>query len=218
MLKFVAITAFLFAHSIIAASSIVIGIAGGTGSGKTTLAKKILEGLDHAVLIEQDCYYKDLSSKTIEERSQNNFDHPDSIDFDLLNRDIRALKSGKAIAKPIYSFKTHSREDTYDTVEPADVIVVEGILIFANEQLREQCDLKIFIETADDVRVLRRLERDIHERGRDVGGVTKQYIHTVKPMHLQFVEPSKKFADLIVPGESDTDVAINVILNSLRKT
>lgn len=217
MFKFFIFSTLLFINTLLANAPFVIGIAGGTGSGKTTIARKILESLDNAILIEQDCYYRDLSHKTVEERALHNFDHPDSIDFDLLCQNVSALKCGQSIHKPIYSFKTHSRETGFVYVAPAEVIIVEGILIFNHEKLREQFDLKIYVETNDDVRVLRRLERDIQERGRDVISVKHQYLTTVKPMHNQFVEPSKKFADLIVPGEFDTAPAINLIIAGLRK-
>lgn len=207
----------LFISSILAAEApIVIGIAGGTGSGKTTLAKKILSSLPDAVLIEQDCYYKDLSHLSMQERIQTNFDHPNSIDFERLSQDIAALKNGQSIQKPIYNFKTHSRDAGSTLVEPANVIIVEGILVLTEEKIRDLFDLKIFVETDNDVRILRRIERDIHERGRDLANVKQQYLTTVRPMHNQFVEPSKQYADLILLGETDNSPAVKLILAGLR--
>ena len=206
----------LVSGTLIAETPMVIGIAGGTGSGKTTLSRKIQSALPGAVLIEQDCYYKDLSHLTPKERQQTNFDHPNSIDFERLSQDIMALKSGQPIDKPIYSFKTHSREAGSTHVEPANVIIVEGILIFTEEKMRNLFDLKIYVETDHDVRILRRIERDMQERGRDFANIKDQYLSTVKPMHTQFVEPSRLYADVIIPGESDTSAAVNLILTGLR--
>lgn len=218
MLKIFAVLMFLMSNSLIAGAPIIIGIAGGTGSGKTTLAKKIQSSLAHdAVLIEQDCYYKDLSHLSTEERDCTNFDHPNAIDFVRLRQDIYNLKNGRHIEKPIYSFKTHTREAVSINVAPADVIIVEGILVFTNKDLNDLFDFKIFVETDDDVRILRRIERDILERGRDFESVRQQYLSTVKPMHNQFVGVSKQSADVIIPGESDTSAVVSLILAGLRK-
>lgn len=216
MNKLFIIIALIISSTLSAESPIVIGIAGGTGSGKTTLAKKIQASIPGAVLIEQDCYYKDLSHLTMEERVHVNFDHPNSIDFERLREDLLTLKNRQPIQKPIYNFKIHSREAGSTLVEPAEVIVVEGILVLTDEKLRELFDLKIYVETDDDTRILRRMERDILERGRDISNVKAQYLTTVKPMHTQFVEPSKQYADIIVLGESDTSPAVKLILAGLN--
>jgi len=206
-----------FVNTLIANTPFVIGIAGGTGSGKTTLARKIEDLLDHkAILIDADSYYKDLSHLPSNERALANFDHPDSIDFGQLCQDISALKNGLSIDKPIYNFSTHSRESNTTHIEPTGVIIIEGILILSNKELCDLCDLKIFVDTDDDVRILRRAERDMRERGRSFASVLHQYTATVKPMHKQFVEPSKQRADVIIPGESDTSAALNLIINGLK--
>lgn len=213
IIAFISLVAPVFA----ADAPIVIGIAGGTGSGKSTLASKIQQVLaPNVVLVEQDAYYKDLSHLSEEERDETNFDHPSSLDFDRLCTDLRVLKSGKAIERPIYDFKTHTRVESTVRIEPAEVIIVEGILLFADPSIRELMDLKLYVETDDDIRILRRIERDIQERGRDLAGVHHQYVTTVKPMHKQFVEPSKQYADVIIPGGSDTTAALTLILEGLR--
>lgn len=207
----------LSSNIILAGTPLIIGISGGTGSGKTTLAKKIQSSLvPNVVLMEQDCYYKDLSHLSAEERAETNFDHPNSIDFDCFCQDILALKQGSSIQKPIYSFSSHTRTTGTTPVASADIIIVEGILIFSDERLRDLFDLKIYVQTDDDVRILRRIQRDIHERGRDFESVYHQYLTTVKPMHNQFVEPGKQFADVIIPGAADTSAAVNLILDGLR--
>ena len=217
MLRVIFILLLSSSNFLIAGTPLVIGIAGGTGSGKTTLAKKIQASLlPNAVLIEQDCYYKDLSGLPPEEREQRNFDHPDSIDFETFCQDILTLKQGKPIQKPIYSFSTHARLPGATDVSPADVVIVEGILIFTEEKMRNLLDLKIYVQTDDDVRILRRIIRDIKERGRDFESVNRQYFATVKPMHVQFVETSKCYADVIIPGHTDTSAAVNLILDGLR--
>lgn len=196
---------------------ISIGIAGGTGSGKSTLADKLKTSLaPNVVLVEQDAYYKDLSHLSMQEREEWNFDHPNSIDFNRLCIDIMTLKRGEAIERPIYNFKSHTRERHTIRIEPADVILIEGILVLAEEKVRQLLDLKLYVETDDDIRILRRIERDIQERGRDLSSIHHQYISTVKPMHSQFVEPSKQFADVIIPGGSDTAAALTLILDGLR--
>lgn len=217
MLKVLFTVLFLTSNFLIAGTPLIIGIAGGTGSGKTTLARKIQASLaPNVVLIEQDCYYKDLSDLPIEERAERNFDHPSSIDFECFCNDIIALREGKTITKPIYSFNTHTRSLGITEVNSADVILVEGILIFTEEKMRNLLDLKIYVQTDDDVRILRRIERDIKERGRDFQSVNHQYLTTVKPMHNEFVEPSKHYADVIIPGHADTSTAVNLILDGLR--
>jgi len=200
------------------ASPVLIGIAGGTGSGKTTMADRIIEEFpEHCVLICQDSYYKDISHLSVEERAKTNFDHPDSLDFDLLRQHLLDLAQGKAIEKPIYSFKTHARETTTERVEPAQVIIVEGILLFAVPEMRDLFDLKIFVKTDDDVRLLRRIERDIAERGRSFDGVKEQYLKTVKPMHDAYVEPSKHYADVIFPMGKPNQKALNLVFSKIRE-
>ena len=197
---------------------VLVGIAGGTGSGKTTLARKLSEHfIAESVLISQDCYYKDLSHLPIEERGNVNFDHPDSLDFDLLLVHLTELKNGRAVAIPQYDFSSHSRTDQVQTVEPAPLIIVEGILLLAVPSVQEIFDLKIFIDTDDDVRILRRLERDLLERGRDFDSVKTQYLSTVKPMHNQFVEPSKNQADVVIWGVNENfEVATGLISGYLK--
>ena len=191
----------LFVFSSPLQAQIIIGIAGGTGSGKTTLANQIVNYFgDDAVLIEQDSYYKDLSALPFEEREKVNFDHPDSLDFSLLRDHLTSLKSNKSVLKPVYDFVNHSRKAESEVVYPKKVVIVEGILILADENIRELFDLKVYIDTDDDIRILRRMERDINERGRHIESVKTQYITTVKPMHKKYVEPSRDFADIVVYG------------------
>lgn len=202
-------------------ANIVIGIAGGTGSGKTTLAKKIQSLLgDQAIIIEQDAYYKDFSYLSSEEKALVNFDNPDSIDFQQLCADISTLKNGENIQKPIYDFKTHSRQANSILISPKTVIIVEGILIFTQESLNDLYDFKIYVDVQDDIRILRRIERDIQERGRTFTSVKQQYLSSAKPMHEKFVEPSKYHADIIVSGESDNgdfDGTLTHLILSLMK-
>jgi uridine kinase len=207
-----------FTLPVLASTKLIVGIAGGTGSGKTTLAGKLLENFsDRAILVNQDNYYKDLSHLTKEERAKRNFDHPESIDFDLLQKHISLLKDDQAIEVPIYNFATSTRESFTQTVESADIIIIEGILLFAVPEIRDLCDLKIFVETDDDVRLLRRIERDMHERSRDFKSVRDQYMMTVKPMHDAFVEPSKRYADVIIPTSQRNDNGIALIVSGLKK-
>ena len=198
---------------------LVIGIAGGSGSGKTTVVKSIAEHLKGRVaVISQDAYYKDSSDKTDEEKRNQNFDHPDAIDWPLLCEQLADLKAGKTVQQPIYSYISCSRSRTETTtVEPADVIIIEGILIFTCKELREQCDIKIFVDADDDDRLMRVMSRDIRERGKDVEWVIERYTRTVKPMYLQFIEPSKRYADVIVPQGGHNKVAINVIIATIEK-
>jgi uridine kinase len=203
---------------LIAQAQVIVGIAGGTGSGKTTLAEKLLATFaDRAVVINQDNYYKDLTHLTLEERAERNFDHPDSIDFDLLGKHIVQLKDHQSVEVPIYNFCTHSREKATLTVNPAEIVIVEGILLFAVPEIRELCDLKIFVETDDDIRVLRRIERDLNERARDFKSVRDQYMTTVKPMHDAYVEPSKRFADIIIPTRQRNGNGIALIISGLKR-
>jgi uridine kinase len=193
---------------------LVIGIAGGTGSGKTSVTNKILELIDetdNVVVIQHDSYYRDISTYDGKTGDQINFDHPDSLETELLVQHIKVLKSGHSIEQPLYNFATHSRMMETRHLEPKDIIIVEGILIFADEELRNLFDIKIFIDTDADERLLRRLKRDMIERGRSIDSVMNQYITTVKPMHLEFVEPSKRYADVIIPRGSDNIVGIDMV-------
>jgi uridine kinase len=196
----------------------VVGVAGGTGSGKTTVAKRIVEALppEQVSIIQHDNYYRDRTDLTYEERCQLNFDHPDALETALLIEHLEGLKGGAAVDVPIYDFKRHRRSDETQRVEPRPVIVVEGILVFVDERLRSQLDLKLFVDTPADIRVFRRIRRDLEHRGRDFPSIRDQYYATVRPMHLQFVEPSKTFADLIIPEGGRNRVAIDLVLAKLR--
>jgi uridine kinase len=200
------------------ATPLVIGIAGGSGSGKTTLARVILErvGEEHIAYLPHDAYYKDLSDLPLNQRATINFDHPDSLDSDLLALHIQQLRSQQAIDLPIYDFKTHSRTNRTIRIEPQPVIMVEGILIFTDRALRELFDVKIFVDTDPDLRFIRRLERDINERGRTTDTVIRQYLATVRPMHLEFVEPSKRYADVIIPEGGLNPVAMDMVVARLE--
>ncbi len=200
---------------------LVIGIAGGSGSGKTTVVKAIAENLkgEKVVIIPQDSYYKDSSDLTDEEKRHHNFDHPDAIDWELLCEQLAELKSGKTIHQPVYSYISCSRSKTETvTVEPADVIIIEGILIFTCKELRDQMDIKLFVDADDDDRLMRVMARDITERGKDVRWVIERYTNTVKPMYLQFIEPSKRYADIIIPQGGHNKVAIDVICATVEKS
>ncbi len=199
---------------------LIIGIAGGSGSGKTTVVKALTDQLkERVVVIPQDSYYKDSSHLPMEERQKVNFDHPDSIDFDLLVRHLKDLKAGKSIEQPVYSYITCSRSKTETiTVNPAEVIIVEGILIFCCAELRDQMDIKIFVDADDDDRLMRVMARDIIERGKTVETVIQRYSRTVKPMFLQFIEPSKRYADVIIPQGGHNKVAIDVIAATIEKS
>jgi uridine kinase len=196
------------------ASRLVIGIAGGSGSGKTTVAQTILQrvGPDRISFLQHDSYYKDLSGLPPAQRAEVNFDHPDSLETDLLIRHIQQLSAGEAVAVPIYDFATHSRTERTFTVQPRPVILVEGILIFAEKALRDLFDVKIFVDTDSDLRFIRRLQRDIAERGRTTESVIKQYLATVRPMHLEFVEPSKRYADVIIPEGGFNTAALDMVV------
>ncbi len=197
---------------------ITIGVAGGTGSGKTTVALKILErvGFDRIAYVPHDAYYRDASNLPPAERSQLNFDHPDALDNDLLIQHLRQLQAGHGVDIPVYDFKTHTRLAETRRVEPQPVILVEGILIFADKRLRDLMDVKIFVDTDADLRFIRRLQRDISERGRAPESVISQYLRTVRPMHLEFVEPSKRYADVIIPEGGFNEVAIEMVAARLR--
>ena len=199
---------------------LIIGIAGGSGSGKTTVVKALTDQLkERVVVIPQDSYYKDSSHLPMEERQKVNFDHPDSIDFDLLVRHLKELKAGRSIEQPVYSYITCSRSKTETiTVNPAEVIIVEGILIFCCAELRNQMDIKIFVDADDDDRLMRVMARDIIERGKTVETVIQRYSRTVKPMFLQFIEPSKRYAAVIIPQGGHNKVEIDVIAATIEKS
>jgi uridine kinase len=196
----------------------IIGIAGGTGSGKTTVVNKILERIPaaHVALIPQDSYYKDSGHLPMEERQKINFDHPDSLEFDLLVEHIRQLKQGKPVEQPRYSYLTCTRSEDTITIEPRDVVIVEGILIYTHTPLVEAIDLKVFVDADADDRLGRVIQRDMDERARSVQQVLERYELTVKPMHLQFIEPSKRVADVIVPQGGRNEVAISVLLDTIQ--
>ncbi|HJQ25826.1 MAG TPA: uridine kinase [Blastocatellia bacterium] len=191
----------------------IIGISGGTGSGKTTVAQKIITsvGADSVVYLQQDAYYRNLGDMPLELRHKVNFDHPDAIDISLMMNHLEALRAGESIEQPTYDYGTHSRRAETIHVEPRPVIIVEGILVFFDPQMRQLMDLKIFVDCAADIRFIRRLDRDVHERGRSLDSIISQYQSTVRPMHLQFVEPSKRYADIIIPEGGHNEVGIDMI-------
>lgn len=196
---------------------IIIGICGGTGSGKSTVADEIFSTLPekNIVVIQQDSYYKDLAHLPMIDRTTRNFDHPLAFDNELLKEHIRSLMDGKAIEKPVYDFTVHSRSHEVEVVQPRDIIIIEGIMILEDQELRDLMDIKIFVDTDPDVRILRRIRRDIKERGRTLDSVIEQYLTTVKPAHEQFVEPTKKFADLIIPEGGRNKVAIDIMASKI---
>lgn len=196
-----------------------IGVAGGTGSGKSTIAKNLAEGLPpgRAQIVDHDAYYKDLAHLPFEERVRVNFDHPDALETSLLVSHLDRLRAGEAIDVPLYDFATHTRCAQTRRVEPSPVIVVEGILVFVEEELRKRLDVKIFVDTDADIRVFRRIRRDLEQRGRSFRSIRDQYYRTVRPMHLQFVEPSKRWADVIVPEGGNNRVALDLIVGKLLR-
>jgi uridine kinase len=197
---------------------LVIAIAGGSGSGKTTVAQVILDrvGRDRIAYLPHDAYYKDLSNLPHNQRTEINFDHPDSLESDLLVEHIQQLKKWQAIDLPIYDFKTHTRTDQFTRIQPQRIILVEGILIYVEKKLRDLFDVKIYVDTDPDIRFIRRLERDITERGRTTENVVKQYLKTVRPMHLDFVEPSKRYADVIIPEGGFNLVALDMVISHIQ--
>jgi len=198
---------------------LIIGIAGGTGSGKTTVVNTIVDELQHeeVEVISQDSYYRDTSELTYEERTQINFDHPQSIDFDLLVKHLKQLRKGQTIPQPVYSFKEHNRTGQIIETQPKKVMLVEGILILTNPKLRELFDIKIYVHADSDERLIRRLKRDLKERGRDLDEVLNRYQTTLKPMHQQFIEPSKEFADIIIPNNRYNTVAVDIVQTIIRQ-
>lgn len=196
---------------------LVLGIAGGTGSGKTTVADRVAEALgDSAVVLDHDAYYNDLAHLGPEARAKVNFDHPDALDNALLIQHIQALRAGEPVAKPVYDFATHTRTRETVAIRPAPVVVVEGILTLAVVAVRALLDVKIFVDTAPDIRLIRRVRRDLEQRGRSFASVREQYYRTVRPMHLAFVEPSKRYADLIIPEGGENRIAIDLVVGHVR--
>ncbi len=198
---------------------VIISIAGGSGSGKTTVAKKIMNRFKgrNIVLINLDDYYKRHDDLTLEEREKINYDHPNSIDFDLFYYQLNSLVNGIRVEKPIYDFTVHNRSDETEIVEPANIILLEGILVLQDERIRNLSDIKIFIDTDSDIRFIRRLKRDINERGRSLDSVINQYLQTVRPMHEAFVERTKKYADIIIPNEKNHNVAVSLIESKIEE-
>ena len=194
--------------------AIIIGVAGGTGSGKTTVAAEILQrvGPDRIAYIQHDAYYRDQSHLPLAERARVNYDHPDSLESELMVQHLRRLREGHPVEVPIYDFTTHTRRPETRRVDPRRVILVEGILIFADRALREMMDVKIYVDTDPDIRFIRRLQRDLAERGRSMESVVQQYLSTVRPMHLEFVEPSKRYADIIIPEGGFNVVALDMVV------
>jgi uridine kinase len=197
---------------------LVIGVAGGSGSGKTTVVRRIVESIgdDQVTVLEHDRYYRDRNDLRLEERAALNYDHPDSLETDLLVRHVQALRAGQRVAVPVYDFARHARQPATIPASPRKAIIVEGILIFADAPLRALMDVKVFVDADDDTRFIRRLQRDISDRGRTVNSVIDQYLGTVKPMHLEFVEPSKRYADIIIPLGGHNAVAIDMLLTLIR--
>ncbi|MCU0239263.1 MAG: uridine kinase [Pyrinomonadaceae bacterium] len=197
----------------------IIGICGGTGSGKTTIARMIVKtiGADKVVLVEQDSYYRNMADMPLDERQHANFDHPDSIDSDLLVNHLKRLKNGQSIEMPIYDFRTHTRDDKTEHIEPTPVVIVEGILIFAEPRVLDLLDVRVFVDTPGDIRLIRRLKRDVEERGRSFERTLWQFENTIRPMHYQFVEPSKRFADIIIPEGGHTQVSVDLLCGLVKE-
>lgn len=197
---------------------ILVGVAGGSGSGKTTVARRILEAFDaqHAICLDMDSYYKNLAHLTLPERRQVNFDHPDAFDVELFVEHLNDLKAARHIAKPVYDFSRSTRAEHTIKIDPAPIVIVEGILILAMREVREVLDAKIFVSTDGDMRFIRRLQRDVSERGRSLDSVIEQYISTVRPMHHAFVEPSMRYADVVIPHGGKNEIAINMVISDLR--
>jgi len=198
---------------------LVIGIAGGSGSGKSTVARRVAESLGRAsvVFLDMDAYYRNHTHLSLEERRKVNWDHPDAFDLDLLAEQLDTLASGRSIRKPVYDFVTHARREECEVIEPADVVVVDGILLFAEARVRDLCDVKVFVDADADIRVLQRIRRDMKHRGRPLEEIIEQYLATVQPMHLQFVEPSKRYADVIVPRGGRNAIAIEMIVAKIQR-
>ena len=200
------------------ASSFVIGVAGGSGSGKTTVVRRIVDSLgpEQVTLLDHDRYYRDRNDLRLEERAALNYDHPDALETDLLVQHVRALKGGRPVDVPQYDFTRHARLSETETFQPRRALIVEGILVFTDAALRDLMDIKVFVDTDSDTRFIRRLQRDVAQRGRTMESVIDQYQHTVKPMHREFVEPSKRYADVIIPLGGHNTVAVDLLLTMLR--
>jgi uridine kinase len=198
---------------------VIIGVAGGTASGKTTVSDAILErvGRQHIIYLQHDSYYRDLSYLPLEERTKLNFDHPDALETELLVSHLRQLQAGEPVEVPTYDFATYRRSQETRRIEPRQVILLEGLLIFVDKELREMMDVKLYVDTDADLRFIRRLQRDIQERGRTMESVIHQYLTTVRPMHLEFVEPSKRYADIIIPSGGFNTTAIDVIVARVER-
>ena len=198
---------------------LIIGIAGGTGSGKSTVARNVAKALPKVsvAFIDMDGYYRNFAHLSLEERRHINWDHPDAFDWDLLLAQLTALAGGESIDKPEYDFVSHLRQPRPTRVEPADVVVIDGILLFVDERVRDLCDVKVFVDADADIRLIRRIERDTHDRGRPLDEIIEQYLSTVQPMHLQFVEPSKRYADVIVPRGGHNAIAIEMIVAKIQR-
>ncbi len=198
---------------------LIIGIAGGSGSGKSTVARKIAEALTPAsvAFMDMDAYYKHHTELTLDERRHLNWDHPEAFDLDLLASQLDALARGEAVEKPVYDFVSHLRDARTVRIPPADVVVIDGILLFVDQRVRDRCDVKIFVDADADVRLIRRIRRDMAKRGRPLEEILQQYLTTVQPMHLQFVEPSKRYADIIVPRGGHNKVAIDLIIATILR-
>ncbi|MBV9241220.1 MAG: uridine kinase [Acidobacteria bacterium] len=197
----------------------IIGICGGTGSGKTTIARSIVDavGAENVVLVEQDSYYRDLADMPLDERHQANFDHPDSLDSNLMVNHILRLKQGLPAEMPLYDFKTHTRTKNIEIIEPRAVVIVEGILIFSEPRVLDLLDVRVFVDTPDDIRLIRRLKRDHAERGRTYEHTMDQYVRTIRPMHWEFVEPSKRHADVIIPEGAQMGVSVEFLCSLVRE-
>jgi uridine kinase len=198
---------------------LIIGIAGGTGSGKSTVARNVARALhtESVAFIDMDAYYINFAHLSFEERRKVNWDHPDAFDWDLLHDQLTRLVAGESIHKPVYDFVSHMRSDRTMVIPPARVIVIDGILLFVDERIRDLCDVKVFVDADADVRLIRRIRRDMNKRGRPLDDIIDQYLHTVQPMHLQFVEPSKRYADVIVPRGGHNPVAIEMIVANIQR-
>jgi uridine kinase len=199
--------------------TLIIGVAGGSGSGKTTIARRIATGLTPArvAVVDMDAYYTHRPDLTFEDRTRLNWDHPDALDMELFVSQLDALARGEAIEKPVYDYATHLRREQPERVPAADVVIVDGILLFTDERVRNRCEVKVFVDADADERLIRRIRRDVEERGRPLDAIIEQYLSTVKPMHLQFVEPTKRYADVIVPRGGENAVAIGLIIAMIRE-
>lgn len=197
---------------------VIIAVAGGSASGKTTVVNKIIEGFDpcNVTVIKHDDYYKDQTEMTMEERFKVNYDHPFSLDNDLMYTQVLDLIRGNKIIKPTYDFAEHNRSEKTEEVEVTDIVILEGILIMEDKRIRDLCDIKLFVEADDDLRFIRRLQRDMAERGRSLDSVVNQYMETVKPMHYAFVKPTKRYADIIIPNDKDHEVAVDIIITKIK--